>query len=211
MREIYLAFLALIISWAVFAAQAFRVPPPLAKIVGTADAIVIGRIVSVCDETFKLRVTEVITGGARFNQRSLTIRREPRSPTDPRWAPYEEGQDILAFLIRNGEVGQGIWSFCGIPNDCEWPVDEEFVYLYDRFIDGLQLNSIKLDDHEFFAQILPRSVVISALKGYRSCFRWEAIPSNKWFPRRICGDDVLEAFRGKSTIHRQLVRETLTR
>ncbi len=209
-RQAILAFLVLLISSPLFAGEAFRAPPPLAEIVGAADAIVIGRIMSINDETFKLRFTEVISLRKPFNQRSLTVRRSPRLSTEPRWAPYKKGQNILIFLKGDDETGQGVWSFAGTPNDSEWPVNEKVIYFYDRFIDGLPINSIKLGSYRFFAQMLPRTTVISALKGYRSCFYWEAARSNElMLPRRICGDEELEAFRSESVIHQHLTEETL--
>jgi hypothetical protein len=196
-RKVIITFLVLLSSWPIFAAEAFRAPPPLARIVGTADVIAIGRITSVCDETFKLRVTEVISARVPFNQLSISIRRSSRSPTDPRWAPYKQGQDVLIFIKREGDVRQWLWSFAGMPNDSEWPVNEELV-------------SIKLSGYQFFAQMLPRSAVISALKGYKSCFSWgEVHPNNLLSPSRICGNEILEAYCIKSVIHRHLAQETL--
>lgn len=197
------------ISWPLFAAEAFRAPPPLAKIVGTADVIVIGRITFVGDETFKLHVTEVISTRVHFNQLFLFVRRLPRPPTDLRWAPYKQGQDILIFLNKESDIRQRLWTFAGTPNDSEWPVNEELVFFFDRFIDSLPINSNNLGEYQFFAQVLPRSAVISALKGYKSCFSWREVhPKNLLSPSRVCGYEILEAYCIKSVIHRHLAQET---
>ena len=209
-RTAILVFLVLHVSSPISAEQAFRAPPPLAEIVGTADAIIIGRISSVDNVKFKLHVTEVISARIPFNQTSLHVRRSPRPPTDLRWAPYKQGQDILVFLNRNTEARQWFWSFASLPNDSEWPVNKELVYFFDRFIDSLPINSNKIDGYQFFAQRLPRSTVISALKRYKTCFSWQNTLSDDLLsPNMICGDDILKRYCIESVMHRHLARETL--
>ena len=172
--------------------------------------IVIGRIRSVGEERFELSVSEVISAKQALVNDDLVVRRSPRLPTDPRWAPYKEGQIILAFLKKDGGAKPPYWSFTGVPNDSEWPVDEERVYLYDRFIDGLPLLSITINDHDVHTQTLSRNVVTSALDDYGSCFVWEPDPANEGrYPTRICKNDMLEEYCAESVIHRHIALEAL--
>ena len=205
-----LVVMVLLSSFAPSAADEFRAPMPLAEIIGTSDAIVIGRLTSVSEEMFGLHVSEVISAKQPLVNHDLVVRRSPRLPTDPRWAPYKEGQIILAFLKEDGGGRQPCWSFTGVPNDSEWPVDEERVYLYDRFIDGLPLLSITIHDHDVHTQTLSRNVVTSALDDYGSCFVWEPDPANEGrYPTRICNNDMLEKYCAESVIHRHIALEAL--
>lgn len=198
---------ALIACATMSSAQQFRVPTPLAQIVGSADAVVIGRISAVEPETFTLYVEEVIVSRVAAELQSLTIDRASRAPTDPRWAPYREEQTILVFL--KSLDGGGRWAFAGPPNDSEWPVDGERVYMYDRFVEGLPLQKIHLDGQEFHAQSLPRATVVAALEDYSSVFRWEKLPAQgRWRPKKLGASGLAEDFPARSALHRLLVEET---
>ena len=189
-------------------AQGFRVPTPLAQLVGSADAIIFGEIASVTPEFIELSATEVILARVDVDQRRLSIERMARSPTDPRWAPYREGQQIVLFLTRTDNEGNR-WSFAGPVNDSEWPVDEEKVYLYDRFVEGLPLQKFSLEGQDFHAQALPYETVAAALRDYGSVFRWEkSATDDAWRPIKRCGHYLAADFPARSPLHQLLVRET---
>lgn len=206
----FTAFVCIIlIAWpSNVGAQGFRVPTPLAQLVGSADAIVFGEIATVTSEFIELSATEVILARVDVDRRLLSIERMARAPTDPRWAPYRAGQQVVLFLKRSDDEGNR-WSFAGPANDSEWPVDEGKVYLYDRFVEELPLQNFSLDGQEFHAQALSYETVAAALRDYGTVFRWEkSVTDDVWRPIRRCGRVLAADFPVRSPLHQLLVRET---
>ncbi len=200
---------ALILSPLLSAGQEFRQPPPLARIVGTSDAIVIGTIRSVADRSFRLIPTRIVDSDERPAGRALTVARAKRFRFEPRWAPYEAGQSVLVFLDRGEAEEPPRWRFAARPEDSEWPVAQDTVYFYNRFIDGLPMTKVEIDGHRFPAQRLPADDVISAFRQYRACYRWrEDSPRAAPPAERICPQEQVEEFARRTPLHRQLIRET---
>ena len=188
--------------------EGFRVPTPLAQIVGSADAIVRGEVTSVSPESIELSAAKVILARVDVDQRSLSIARMARAPTDPRWAPYREGQQVVVFLKRPEEGGNR-WTFAGPANDSEWPVGAEKVYLYDRFVEGLPLRKYSLEEQEFHAQALSYETVAAALRDYGLVYRWEkSATDHTWHPKKRCGRYLAAGFAARSPLHQLLIRET---
>lgn len=203
-----LAILGLLLSVDASVAQGFRVPRPLAEIIGRSDAIVIGRIADVHDDAIRLEVEQIVVERVEVGSGPLRIDREPRVATDPRWAPYRAGQQVLLFLRRAEGGDAPHWAFAGPANDSEWPVEDDVVHLHGRFVDGLDLREIELHGATFHAQTLPRSTVSEALTEYASIYCWQESDESDWAPRRIGSQELGQEFADRSPLHRLLWTET---
>ncbi len=207
-RRVLAALPALVLPQLLSAGAEFRQPPPLARIVGTAEAIVTGTIRSVADRSFRLSPSRVVDSDKLLPGQALTVARERRFRFEPRWAPYEAGQTVLVFLSRDGAEGRPGWHFAARPEDSEWPVAQDTVYFHNRFIEGLPMRKVEIDGHRFPAQALPAEDVLSAFRQYRACYRWTGDSLQTGLPERTCPRERVKEFASRTPLHRQLIRET---
>jgi len=92
---------------------------------GNSDAIVVGTIAEVAEDTYSLTVEEVLAGAVMEGE-ALTVRRFRDWLCAWRWADYEVGQKLLVFLNR-GDKGK-VWVSRGAAGEGESPIVENEVH-----------------------------------------------------------------------------------
>jgi hypothetical protein len=107
-----LAFACLLIAARPAAAR--YTPPTFAELVFESPVVVVGRIETLREGDYDLRVEQAIAGAQ--GAETLRVRRFENWTCGRRARPYEEGQRFVAFLTRDGD------RLCSVGGGCEGDV-----------------------------------------------------------------------------------------
>ncbi len=145
---------------------AHYVPTNFADLAGTSDAIVVGDISKIDENTYSLTVEDVLAGPAMKGQ-SLRVRRFRDWVCAWRWADYEVGQKLLVFLTRDDE--EQVWSSRGAACEGESPIVENDVHA--NF--GVPGKSIEYKGRfgKWHLSAVPFNQVRTAILDFRAAFR----------------------------------------
>ncbi len=193
-------------------------PVPFDMLVGTADLVLVGRLDEVRDGDFRFQIDQSLLNGQQSDSIDV-LKRVPLPIFAPRATPYEPHQRFVLFLMRSAESGaDSPWMIVGAAGEGEMPIDDESVYFDTYELGGLEFESHEVHGVVRNTQRFDLDDFKDAVANYRNCFSWrleKRIQNNKvrerWVAARICGDDFMRTYRGKSWIHEYLTQETLRR
>ena len=99
-----------------------------------ADAIVLGEIVAVADETYSVRIDEVLrasTSASVAASHIIKVQRFHNWKCAARWKAYAKGQRLLLFLGCSGENHSSarVWHALGAAVEGEMPIEGGFVFV----------------------------------------------------------------------------------
>jgi hypothetical protein len=184
---------------------------PLDRLIGTAQLIVAGEVVTVKERTVTLRVANTLAGNAPSSPIEVNQYIPSRFEGAPRSAPYRSGQSFLLFLVADTKQGGMAWTILGAGGEGEMPLEDAFVYFHGRTVNGLPFASYRVHGAERKIQRVDAKTFYDAISGYRVCFRWKPGSSERTQPVRRCGQDALDRYTRTSDIHRHLAQLTATR
>jgi len=184
-------------------------PMPLHELVVGSDLLVCGTIVEVQEETFQLKVLEVIRGNAPPER--IEVRQFVDWSGNARWMSYQPGQRVLLSLLKQEGDGDPSWQILGAGGEGEMPIEEEFIYCHGIFIPGFKrqwgfaVQGGTLNGYRF-----ELGTFLSAIEGYHRCFRLKGPFLQR--PRilvRSCTDEAIENYRRQSALHGYLIDVSL--
>lgn len=140
---------------------ALYAPPAFHQLATGSDLVVLGRIVSLSNDTFSLAIEEVLVGACPDTV--LQVVRFKDWTCSRRWQPYAIGQREIAFLCRSGSR----YRTNSPGAEGEWQVIDDHVtcsYLPMEFMQKKYPALPTLD------RILPLNLVVSAIKDLEPGF-----------------------------------------
>ncbi len=186
-------------------------PIPLDRLIGTAELIVTGEVLTVKDGTFTARIKNTLVGEA---SPEAEIQQYIPSPFEgaPRPSPYQAGQTFLWFLMTDEKnQRQKAWRIMGAGGEGEMPIEDGFVYFPSRHVEGLTSESHRVQGAQRSIQRFDAEAFFDAVKKYRACFKWQPPKAEKPKPSKICDQPNLDQFSRRSAIHKYLADSTLNR
>lgn len=179
---------------------------PLSKMVGTAELIVRGSVISVGDSTYVFSVDKQLSDTAKYETiEVMKVKPDKFASTKP--APYEKGQRFILFLIQ--EKKNPRWKVMGTGGEGQMPVVDNYVYFSGNNIDGLEFNNYNIHGKEQYVQRFDASLFMNAVEEYGKCFHWTKDEIHKnYIPQKICDDSTVSGFKKKSFIHNYLIIQT---
>lgn len=205
-------FLVLLAYFATVSAQGFRAPMPLGKLIGTADAIIIGSISKIDDTTFTLEVKDTLAGKPEGGL--LEIAKFVAPVENPRWADYAKGQRLAVFLVKGSHLPLRLkyqlsdWKILGWLGEGEIALEGSYAYFHRRFITTLQPDYYSFHGQTSYLQRIKRDTLVDAIRGYRACFDWTERVLKEGRPVLTCSPAALSVYRERSPLHIFLVQET---
>ena len=184
---------------------------PLDRMIGTAEIIVAGEVVSVNDATFTARVDSAVVGDVSLKQLEIAQYIPNRFEGTPRPAPYAVGQTFLWFLVKDEKLGPNVWRIMGVGGEGEMPIAENFVYFPARHIDGLKAESYRVHGALRTTERFELPAFLDAVKNYRKCFKWEPARAERPKPVLSCDQATLDQLSKTSLVHKYLVTTTRNR
>lgn len=199
-KTVVLVVLALLESATV--AEAKYSPPQFFELVGLADVIVRGEIVNVNEQSFTLRVDEILAG--HEDAKEVDVLQFVDWTCSHRWKPYAVGQEEVAFLRRLDdkemrETGAN-FALLSAGDEAEWEIVGSEIS-----VQGFRVPGGRVDDQgEHPGQWLPLDIVLDAIRHYRSCFSVQGGRNQE--VRKLCATRDLEQYRRRSMVHDYLVQ-----
>jgi hypothetical protein len=147
--------------------------PHLFEMVGGAELIVAGRIESVGAQTYVLNVERVLAGD--YQQRSIEICRFQDWACSWRYAPYEAGQRLVAFIQKDDAAsrqnGRTVFRTMSAGREGEFPIEGDFAYCFLVWPIP-ESNRARIGKHDY---VFKTSIdnLYSAIEGYRSLYHVE--------------------------------------
>ncbi|MCP4581779.1 MAG: hypothetical protein GY839_09175 [candidate division Zixibacteria bacterium] len=185
---------------------------PLYRLIGFADLIAAGEVISVSESTFTFHIDEALIGEP--NESIIQVSKAIFMEFDePRAIPYDSGQVFLVFLMKDATADHElIWQSMSVAGGSEFPLEGEFVYFTGRFVQGLEHKDYLVHGVTRNIQRYDASLFKQAIRGYRDCFNWpgESIYARR-SPELLCNDSLLTNYRRQSGMHEYLARETVKR
>lgn len=185
--------------------------PELFDMVGASDLVILGSIINVTEETFILKIDDVLCG--KYKDNTIEIYKYKGWECSIRWSDYEKGQKEIVFLDKHTNKKQNssnvIYTLRSAGSEGELPIVEDIVFCPFYF---------KGIPHEKYGknyfQRLVLNDLLSAIKNYRNCYKLTR-NKTKWpefdMIEQICTDEELEKYEWNSFIHRYLSATTKIR
>ena len=141
------------------------------EMVGGAGLIVAGKIESLNDKTFILRIDHQLAG--KHTGDNVEVRRFHDWACSWRYGPYEVGQEMIAFLVSDDEPrpddGKITYRTMGAGCESEFPIRDGMAYCYTSMrVPESKKGSIGRHDEIL---MLPAETVYSAIAGYRALYK----------------------------------------
>lgn len=171
-------------------ARADYAPTSLAQLLWTSDAVVVGRISSVEDRTFRFTVTRDLRGAGA---EALVVQRFQDWICAVRSKPYAVGQSLLLFLRRPDSPeagGNEPWQILGAGDEGEIFLDDAPLFLAGGYLGnrGEERDRVRAED------------LLDAILAFDACFDRPLI--------QRCDDPAFEAKKHRSSLHRTIFEAT---
>jgi len=183
---------------------------PLDRMIGTAEFIVVGEVVSMSDTTLRARVDSAVVGD--FSGPLEIAQYIPsRFEGTPRPAPYATGQRFLWFLVKDEKLRPNVWRIMGAGGEGEMPIDDNFVYFPARHIEGLKAEAYRVHGAQRTTERFELPAFLDAVKNYRKCVKWEPARSQRPKPVVNCDQGTMDQLSKTSLVQKYLITTTLNR
>lgn len=206
----FLRALVIVVLW-FRPAHADYEPLRLPELIGETELIVLGTISEVRENTFVLEDYDVVVGA--HSDGPLEVKRFVDWSGASRWMKYRVGQTMLLFLVAPEAGAKGKiepWRIRGIGGEGEMPVAGGFIYIQGPLLRRSDIQKYVVDQKTFYGHRFDLKVFISAVKGYKRCFRFvkTEVEKRSRTVLRLCDDETLETYGRESELHCYLVEIT---
>jgi hypothetical protein len=197
-------------------------PTPLHYMILEADLAIYGKIDSVMDKYFILKIKNKVFGD--YLDTTIKVKKFQNWRCAERWTKYEVGQNVLLFLLK--DINED-WSIMSGGGEGELPIDKENIYLYSYYgfdmsflyfdridtsgkhiskkfavyeIYGSNFNGIKLNLDEFSDAIADLRTCFCLIKGkYRTEDKIKL----------LCTEEKLATYKNKSKLNSWLIEKCI--
>lgn len=192
------------------------IPIPFEQLVGMADLIVLGSVKDIGNISFKFHVDEFLLD--RHDSESINvIKYIPAEIFAPRALPYAKEQRFSLFLMKpEQDSADRSWRILGIAGEGEMPIEGKFIYFAAYDLKGLEYKQREVQGVIRNLQRFKLNDFIDAIKNYRTCFSWKLVEyiknkkrRTRWVPSKICHNESVKNYQGKSWLHDYLVKKTI--
>ena len=185
---------------------------PLDRLIGTAELIVMGEVLTVKDATFVARRNSILAGNLPSPEMEILQYVPSRFEGAPRPAPYQTGQTFLWFLVKDQKQPRpDQWRIMGAGGEGEMPIQDDFVYFPGRHVEGLATETRRVQGAQRNIQRYDAQEFLEAVKKYRACFTWKSANAARPKPVATCNQAALDQLSRTSTMQKYLVGITLNR
>lgn len=163
-------------------------PTYFADLAATSEVVAAGTIVGLEDETFTLKIDDVIAGPVKTGD-TITVRRFRDWPCAWRWTKYERGQRVFVFLNGDNHSKTPQYYIRGAGGEGESPIERDMV-LGASFASGetVTFETVRGRVH---LQRLSYETVRSAVVDFRATYRLH-VAREPW--KKMGGESVLLKF-----------------
>ncbi|MEK7486528.1 MAG: hypothetical protein AABZ60_19565, partial [Planctomycetota bacterium] len=180
--------------------QAKYAPPDFFDMVGASDFVFLGEIQEVRESTFVLKIEDILVGS--YDGKTIEIQQFKDWTCARRWAPYQVGQRVIAFVCAVEESKHPVpFALRSAGDEGEFPVLGEYVH-YNGY-PGVE-NLPYEDFEEGRVQKVLLTEMLSAIREYSSCFR---VITPKYGDGRITAiekvgtEEQIQEYAKKSLVH----------
>lgn len=181
---------------------------PLSRLIGTSELIAYGSVKEVLDSTILFQVSHKI--GDEKAEIIEILKAEPDRFASVKPAPYETGQSYLLFLHKTQNAFPKLtWKIMGTAQEGQMPVIDNYIYLNDRYIEGIPLEHYRVNGVDLNIQRFEFRPFLNAIEEYRQCYQWirQGTDGND-LPKQLCNDNQITVYRKKGFINNYLVTQT---
>jgi hypothetical protein len=189
-------------------ARAYYAPLLTTEMIGQADLIALGSIVSLEPSVFTFRVERTLHGRP---EAQILVRRFRDWPCASRWTSYQIGQRLILFLavVPPAKGRSEAFAILGAGDEGEMLVEKDRVYYQPHPDQGRRSRDHAVSGGAFYGAVAPLGDVLDALSTYRQMYK-VLLDAHGWgrAVRRIATPAQVDACAKRSAFHRNLALQS---